>query len=229
MTHCLQTSTRAATSVRTCSPTTTGGAFPPSSIGSLRSGAWLSGSRPRTAVRCSSTVGYVAAAIALTLIGAYSFIVGWNLDVDERDALVIATRQVGFPVGSRVGADGLAGVAEPTHVAHPPLLGRRTRPSSGASCSSTASTARWSSGSSRRTPRTGASSAEPGAGAHLPDLVRIRCRADELYRSAGQRARPGAFTSPNPRCRRRRSAPPRSRRSIRRRRGPGAVQPSVGP
>ena len=44
-------------------------------------------------------VGYVAAAIALVLIGAYSFIVGWNLDVDERDALVIATRQVGFPVG----------------------------------------------------------------------------------------------------------------------------------
>jgi hypothetical protein len=43
--------------------------------------------------------GYVAAAIALTVIGAYSFLVGWNLDVDERDALVIATRQVGFPVG----------------------------------------------------------------------------------------------------------------------------------
>jgi hypothetical protein len=43
--------------------------------------------------------GYVAAAIALIVIGAYSFIVGWNLDVDERDALVVATRQVGFPVG----------------------------------------------------------------------------------------------------------------------------------
>jgi hypothetical protein len=43
--------------------------------------------------------GYVAAAIALVLIGAYSFVTGWNLDVDERDALVIATRQVGFPVG----------------------------------------------------------------------------------------------------------------------------------
>jgi hypothetical protein len=43
--------------------------------------------------------GYVAAAIALVLIGVYSFVTGWNLDVDERDALVIATRQVGFPVG----------------------------------------------------------------------------------------------------------------------------------
>lgn len=43
--------------------------------------------------------GYVAAAIALVLIGIYSFVAGWNLDVDERDALVVATRQVGFPVG----------------------------------------------------------------------------------------------------------------------------------
>jgi hypothetical protein len=43
--------------------------------------------------------GYVAAAIALVLIGIYSFVAGWNLDVDEREALVAATRQVGFPVG----------------------------------------------------------------------------------------------------------------------------------
>ncbi len=44
-------------------------------------------------------VGFVAAAIVLALVGAYSFVTGWNLDVDERDALVIAIRQVGFPVG----------------------------------------------------------------------------------------------------------------------------------
>ena len=43
--------------------------------------------------------GFVAAAIALILVGIYSFVAGWNLDVDERDALVVATRQVGFPVG----------------------------------------------------------------------------------------------------------------------------------
>lgn len=43
--------------------------------------------------------GFVAAAIALIVIGVYSFVVGWSLDVDERDALVVATRQVGFPVG----------------------------------------------------------------------------------------------------------------------------------
>ncbi|MCD9622612.1 hypothetical protein [Rhabdothermincola salaria] len=43
--------------------------------------------------------GFLAAAIGLVLIGAYSFVSGWNLDVDERDALVVATRQVGFPVG----------------------------------------------------------------------------------------------------------------------------------
>jgi hypothetical protein len=43
--------------------------------------------------------GFVAAAIGLTLVGIYSFVTAWNLDVDERDALVIAVRQVGFPVG----------------------------------------------------------------------------------------------------------------------------------
>jgi hypothetical protein len=43
--------------------------------------------------------GFLAAAIGLTLIGIYSFVTGWNLAVDERDALVVATRQVGFPVG----------------------------------------------------------------------------------------------------------------------------------
>ena len=43
--------------------------------------------------------GFVAVAIGLTLFGAYSFIAGWDLKVDERDALVAATKQVGFPVG----------------------------------------------------------------------------------------------------------------------------------
>jgi hypothetical protein len=43
--------------------------------------------------------GYVAAAIVLILVGTYSFVAGWNLDVDEQDALVAATKQVGFPVG----------------------------------------------------------------------------------------------------------------------------------
>lgn len=43
--------------------------------------------------------GILAAGVALVLIGAYHQIAGWNLDVDERDALVVATEQVGFPVG----------------------------------------------------------------------------------------------------------------------------------
>jgi hypothetical protein len=44
-------------------------------------------------------VGVLVAAVVLALIGVYSFAAGWNLDVDESDALVAATRQVGFPVG----------------------------------------------------------------------------------------------------------------------------------
>jgi hypothetical protein len=43
--------------------------------------------------------GFGAAGIALVLIGAYHVVAGWNLDVDERDALVAATERVGFPVG----------------------------------------------------------------------------------------------------------------------------------
>ena len=43
--------------------------------------------------------GYLFAGIGLILIGAYHLVAGWNLDVDERDALVAATERVGFPVG----------------------------------------------------------------------------------------------------------------------------------
>ena len=43
--------------------------------------------------------GILAAGVALVLIGLYHQLAGWNLDVDERDALVLATERVGFPVG----------------------------------------------------------------------------------------------------------------------------------
>lgn len=43
--------------------------------------------------------GVLIAAIVLALVGLYSFVSGWNLEIDESDALVAATKQVGFPVG----------------------------------------------------------------------------------------------------------------------------------
>ena len=43
--------------------------------------------------------GMLAAGLAMLLIGAYHLVAGWNLDVDERDALVAATERVAFPVG----------------------------------------------------------------------------------------------------------------------------------
>jgi hypothetical protein len=43
--------------------------------------------------------GYLWAGIGLLLIGGFHMLAGWNLDVDERDALVGATERVGFPVG----------------------------------------------------------------------------------------------------------------------------------
>jgi len=43
--------------------------------------------------------GLLFAAVLLVIIGGYSIVAGRNLDVDEQDALVAATRAVGFPVG----------------------------------------------------------------------------------------------------------------------------------
>jgi hypothetical protein len=43
--------------------------------------------------------GTFATGIALVAFGLYHLQAGWDLAVDERDALVVATRSVGFPVG----------------------------------------------------------------------------------------------------------------------------------
>lgn len=43
--------------------------------------------------------GLLGAAVILGVVGIYSIVSGWNLDVDERDALVAAIAEVGFPVG----------------------------------------------------------------------------------------------------------------------------------
>jgi hypothetical protein len=43
--------------------------------------------------------GILAGGISLVLIGSYHLLAGFDLDVDERDALVAATERVGFPVG----------------------------------------------------------------------------------------------------------------------------------
>lgn len=54
--------------------------------------------------------GLVIAAAALILVGLYYIQAGWPLSVDEGDALVAATRAVGFPVGhasARLGWRGL--------------------------------------------------------------------------------------------------------------------------
>ncbi|MGK2949122.1 MAG: hypothetical protein ACSLFP_11145 [Acidimicrobiales bacterium] len=43
--------------------------------------------------------GFAGAGLLLLVLGAYHLLAGFDLDVDERDALVAATRQVGFAVG----------------------------------------------------------------------------------------------------------------------------------
>jgi len=43
--------------------------------------------------------GILAAGIALLLIGGYHLLAGFPLELDEHEALVSATKEVGFPVG----------------------------------------------------------------------------------------------------------------------------------
>lgn len=43
--------------------------------------------------------GVLAGGLGLVLFGLYSYQAGFDLEVDERDALVEATKTVGFPVG----------------------------------------------------------------------------------------------------------------------------------
>ncbi len=43
--------------------------------------------------------GIALGGVALILVGLYHLQSGWDLAVDEQDALVAATREVGFPVG----------------------------------------------------------------------------------------------------------------------------------
>lgn len=54
--------------------------------------------------------GYLWAALALIAAGGYCFASGFDLVVDEQDALVIATRQVAFPVGHASAQMGWRGV-----------------------------------------------------------------------------------------------------------------------
>ena len=56
-------------------------------------------------------VGYLCGGVVLVAIGLYHLLAGWNLDVDERDALVAATEQVGFPVGHASAQLGWRGLA----------------------------------------------------------------------------------------------------------------------
>ena len=47
----------------------------------------------------STNTGLLAAAVLLAAISAYHFATAWNLAVDQTQALVVASRAVGFPVG----------------------------------------------------------------------------------------------------------------------------------
>ena len=54
--------------------------------------------------------GFLGAAVLLAVLGVYHLLAGYDLDVDERDALVAASRTVGFPVGHASAQLGWRGV-----------------------------------------------------------------------------------------------------------------------
>ncbi len=54
--------------------------------------------------------GFLAAGIGLVLFGLYHLRAGWNLDVDEQDALVVASREVGFAIGHASAQLGWRGI-----------------------------------------------------------------------------------------------------------------------
>ena len=58
----------------------------------------------------SGNDGLVAAAILLALVGGYHFLAAWPLELDQTDALTIASRTVGFPVGHASGQLGFRGL-----------------------------------------------------------------------------------------------------------------------
>jgi hypothetical protein len=43
--------------------------------------------------------GLVFGGVALGVIAAYNFVAGWHLEIDQIEALAVASRTVGFPVG----------------------------------------------------------------------------------------------------------------------------------
>ena len=58
----------------------------------------------------SGNSGLWAAAILLVIIGGYHFLAAWRLHVDQTEALTIASRTVGFPVGHSSGQLGFRGL-----------------------------------------------------------------------------------------------------------------------
>lgn len=67
----------------------------------LVAAAWLLAGAAAAALGfgISANPGLLAAAVTLVIIAAYHGLTAWRLVVDQTEALVVATRTVGFPVG----------------------------------------------------------------------------------------------------------------------------------
>jgi hypothetical protein len=58
----------------------------------------------------SSNKGLLAAAVFIGLIAVYHFVTAWDVRIDQTEALVVASRTVGFPVGHASAQLGWSGL-----------------------------------------------------------------------------------------------------------------------
>ncbi len=119
-----RTSTPPATSAPTSSPTTSAAGSPASSTSASARCASSSGSSPAT-TPCSSTRASPGPASAWSSSAPTTWPPAYPLELDEHEALVAATREVGFPVGHASAQMGWRGLRSRPTWRHPALLGRR--------------------------------------------------------------------------------------------------------
>ena len=62
------------------------------------------------AAALSSNVGLLVATVLLIVIGGYHFLAAWPLTINQTEALTVASRTVGFPVGHASGQLGFRGL-----------------------------------------------------------------------------------------------------------------------
>ncbi len=87
--------------------------------------------------------GLLYGGLFLLALACYHFASGVTLRINETDALVAATKTVGFPVGHASAQLSWRGLHLTSHLAHPAVLGRRPADQAGPGAGRRCRRARW--------------------------------------------------------------------------------------